>query len=53
MSLIWPFQASVDTVKGTTEEVRSVTAQYTIGNEVAQLHLGPSSSGEVLPDVTI
>jgi hypothetical protein len=42
VSLIWPFQASVDTVNNTIEELHSVTAQYTVGNEAAQLHLTPS-----------
>jgi hypothetical protein len=51
--LIRPFQASVDTVKNTIEELCSITTQYTIGNEVAQLHPAPSSSGEASPDIVI
>jgi hypothetical protein len=39
------FSASVDTVKNTTKELCSVTAQYAIGNEATQLHLALSSSG--------
>jgi hypothetical protein len=45
--------ASVDTVKNTTEELRIINAQYAIGNEAAQLHPAPSSSGEASPDIII
>jgi hypothetical protein len=30
--LLWPFQASAETVKDTTEELRSIIAQYAIDN---------------------
>jgi hypothetical protein len=43
----------VDTVKNTTEELRSIATRYTIGKEVAQLHPIPSSSEEASPDVVI
>jgi hypothetical protein len=32
-----------DIVKETTEELRSIVAQYAIGNKAAQLHPAPSS----------
>jgi hypothetical protein len=51
--LLWPFQASPDIIKDTTEELRIITAQRTGSNKVAQLHPAPSSSGEVSPDVII
>jgi hypothetical protein len=50
MPLLWPFQASVDTVKDTTKELRSITTQYAINNKVAQLHPTPSSSREASPN---
>jgi hypothetical protein len=43
----------VNAVKNTTEELRGITTQYATGNEVAQLHLAPSSSREASPDVAI
>jgi hypothetical protein len=51
--LLQPFQAPADTVKNITEELHYVVAQYAVGSEAAQLHLAPSSSGEVPPDVII
>jgi hypothetical protein len=51
--LIRPFQASVDTVKNTIVELCNITTQYTIGNEVAQLHTAPSSSAEASLDIII
>jgi hypothetical protein len=51
--LLWPFQASVDTIKDTTEELRSITAQYALSNKAAQLHPAPSSSREASPDIVI
>jgi hypothetical protein len=53
MPLIQPFQASVNTIKNTTEELHSVDTQYAVSNEVAQLHPTPSSSMEASPDVVI
>jgi hypothetical protein len=53
MPLIRPFQASADTIKNTTEEPRSIAAQYVVGNKVAQLHPTPSSSEEASLDVII
>jgi hypothetical protein len=51
--VIQPFQASIDTIKNTTKELRSVAAYCAVGNEAAQLHPTPSSSREASPDVVI
>jgi hypothetical protein len=51
--LLQPFQAPADTIKNITEELHYVVAQYAVDSEAAQLHLAPSSSGEVPPDVII
>jgi hypothetical protein len=55
-----PFQAPNDIFRYTTEEVHSVTAQYTTGNEAAKLRPAPgsrevtlSSSKEVSSDAAI
>jgi hypothetical protein len=53
VSLIWPIQASTDTVMNTTEELHSVTTQYVVDNVAAQLHPAPSRSWEALPNVVI
>jgi hypothetical protein len=53
VSLIWPIQASTDTVMNTTEELHSVTTQYVVDNVAAQLHPAPSSSWEASPNVVI
>jgi hypothetical protein len=51
--LLWPFQASANIVKDTTEKWRSIVAQYTFSNKAAQLHPTPSSSGEASPNIII
>jgi hypothetical protein len=51
--LILPFQAPVDTIRNTTEELRSVTAQYATSNKADQLRPTPSNSGEASFEVTI
>jgi hypothetical protein len=47
------FPASANYIKDTTEELRSITAQYVISNKAAQLHPVPSSSREASPDIII
>jgi hypothetical protein len=42
-----------DTLKDTTEELRSIATRYTISNKAAQLHPAPSSSREASPNVII
>jgi hypothetical protein len=51
--LIRPFQASIDTVKNTTDELRSMDAKYTVNNEATQLHPAPTSNREVSPNIII
>jgi hypothetical protein len=51
--LIQPFEASVGTIKNTIKVMCSIAAQYAVGNEAAQLHPAPSSSGEASPDIII
>jgi hypothetical protein len=51
--LLRPFQASVDTIKETTEELCSVTTLYAVSNKVTQLHSGPSSSRGASPNIVI
>jgi hypothetical protein len=53
MPLILPFQSPADTVRNTTEELHSVTTQYTASNKATQLRSALSHSGEVSSDVTI
>jgi hypothetical protein len=43
MPLLWPFQASANTVKDTTEELRNIS------NKATQLHPAPSNSREAPP----
>jgi hypothetical protein len=42
-----------DIIKETTEVLRSIIAQYAVGNKAAQLHPAPSSCREASPDVII
>jgi hypothetical protein len=51
--LLQPFQESADTVKDTTEELRSIAAQYAVRNKAAQLHPAPSKNREASLDVII
>jgi hypothetical protein len=51
--LLWPVQASIDTIKDTTEELRSIATQYIIKNKAVELHPAPSSSREVSPNIVI
>jgi hypothetical protein len=53
VSLILPFQASIDTVRNTTKELRNVTTQNAANNEVNQLRSAPSNSRKASFDVAI
>jgi hypothetical protein len=48
-----PSQALVDTIRNTTEELCSITAQYTASNEAVQLCPAPSNNREESSNVAI
>jgi hypothetical protein len=51
--LIPSFHSPADTIRSTTEELRSIAFLYTAGNKVAQLCPTSSYSGEASSDITI
>jgi hypothetical protein len=53
VSLILPFQASIDTVRNTTKELHNVATQNAANNEVNQLRPAPSNSRKALFDVAV
>jgi hypothetical protein len=47
------FQAPTNTIKDTTEELRSIATQYAVSNKATQLHPTQSSNREASPNVVI
>jgi hypothetical protein len=45
-----PFQATTDTIKNSTRELRNITTQYTANDEADQLHPAPCNSREASSD---
>jgi hypothetical protein len=53
MSLAQPFHAPIDIFRNTTEELRSIAAQYAASNEASQLRPAPSNGRDAPFDVAI